>query len=69
MDSRSRRLRRPLTARADDENLWDGVNLRLSYEFNLPDELADSLIERLNAAGATLTAKSNHLCAQRPRWA
>jgi hypothetical protein len=32
------------------------VNLRLSYEFNLPDELADGLIDRLNTAGANITA-------------
>jgi hypothetical protein len=32
------------------------VKLRLSYEFNLPDDLADGLIERLNAAGANMTA-------------
>ena len=32
------------------------MNLRLSYEFSLPDDLADGLIDRLNAAGAGLTA-------------
>jgi len=32
------------------------VNLRLSYEFDLRDDLADGLIERLNAAGANMTA-------------
>jgi hypothetical protein len=32
------------------------MNLRLSYELSLPDDLADGLIERLNAAGANLTA-------------
>ncbi len=32
------------------------MNLRLSYEFTLPDELADGLIEHLNAASANMTA-------------
>ena len=32
------------------------MNLRLSYELSLPNDLADGLIERLNAAGANMTA-------------
>jgi hypothetical protein len=32
------------------------MNLRVSRTFNLPDEAADALIERLGAAGAQMTA-------------